>query len=418
MQITADISPKPFKILYVDDEVLALKYFRQIVEEEFLVITAQSAEEGLKILEEDDGAIAVVISDQRMNGMQGITFLSELRKSKPTIARILATAFSDVSTAVAAINEGAIYHYINKPWSPELLIQTMRRAMEWFQIRAERETLLKEKSAMVRQLIVTDRLAGFGVLAQGINHHLRNALVPVEAYLQLTEHPQPVDGVDDGDAAFLREMQKAARTQVRHITSLLGRLSTVSKTKQISNDDSVDTEELLVEVITQLSESLEDKQMDVTVSVEGEVPLIQCNRSRLSHVMRLILQDELELLEPSNAINIVLRHFERDVNDEHVCIELSDSGPNLAAERLTSVFTPFFVREENPQYAGLSLASSYVTLCSIGGWAQAYDDPERGTVLAFSIPVKPVGRRSGAVKVQSWDEGTRLKTDRQVQAVA
>lgn len=417
MQITAETPTKPLKILYVDDEALALKYFRQIVEVEFPVITAHSAEEALKIIAEDDGTIAVVVSDQRMGGMQGTAFLSELRKTKPDIVRILATAFSDVSTAVAAINEGSIFQYINKPWDPDLLLQSAQRAMEWFQIRADRETLLKEKSAMVRQMIVTDRLAGFGVLAQGINHHLRNALVPVETFLQLAEDSLAPAGTDE-DAAFLSELHKAARTQVRHITNLLGRLSTVSKTKFINNDDYVDTEELLVEVINQLSEALEVKQMNVTVSVEGEIPLILCSRSRLSHVVRLIIQDELELLEPSNEINIVLRHFEDDENDEHICVELSDSGPNLPEDRLSSVFTPFFVREENPQYAGLSLASSYVTLCSIGGWAQAYDDSERGTVLAFSIPVRPPERSSGSVTAQSWDAANRMENHGPMEAVA
>lgn len=418
MQIIEETLSKPLKILYVDDESLALKYFRQIVEVEFPVITAQSAEEGLKIIAESGETIAVVVSDQRMGGMQGTTFLSELRKKNPDIVRVLATAFSDVSTTVSAINEGSIFHYIHKPWDPDILMQSMHRAMEWFQIRAERETLLKEKSAMVRQLIVTDRLAGFGVLAQGINHHLRNALVPVETYLQLTEDSPAPLGTNDDDAAFLDEMHKAARTQVRHITNLLGRLSTVSKTRFISNDDSVDTEKLLVEVINQLAESLEDKQMNVTVSVEGEIPLIQCSRSRLSHVVRLILQDELELLEPSNEINIVLRHFEDDENDEHVCIELSDTGPNLPVDRLASVFTPFFVREENPQYAGLSLAASYVTLCSIGGWAQAYDDAERGTVLAFSIPVRPAVHPSGGLTAQSWDAANRPDSRGVMEAVA
>lgn len=415
MQIIEESPSKPLKILYVDDESLARKYFRQIVEVEFPVVTAQSAEEGMKIIAENDGFIAVVVSDQRMGGMQGTTFLSELKKKNPDVVRILATAFSDVSTAVAAINEGSIFHYINKPWDPDLLMQSMQRAMEWFKICAERETLLKEKSAMVRQLIVTDRLAGFGVLAQGINHHLRNALVPVETYLQLTEHSQSPAGTNDDDAAFISEMHQAARTQVRHITNLLGRLSTVSKTRFINNEDSVDTEKLLVEVINQLSESLEDKQMNVIVSVEGEIPMIKCSRSRLSHVVRLILQDELELLEPSNEINIVLRHFEEDGNDDHVCIELSDSGPNLPVERLSSVFTPFFVREENPQYAGLSLASSYVTLCSLGGWASAYDDAERGTVLAFSIPIRPPER---GVTAQSWDSANRAETRSSMEAVA
>lgn len=416
MQITAENSPKLLKILYVDDEALALKYFRQIVGQEFAVITARSAEEGLKIVAEDDGGIAIVVSDQRMTGMPGISFLSELRNDNPDIVRILATAFSDVQTAVAAINEGAIYHYINKPWDPDLLIQTMRRAMEWFQLREERETLLKEKSSMVRQLIVADRLAGFGMLAQGINHHLRNALVPVETYLQMSGGKQSSLNAEDGDEQFLSELHHAAQAQVRHITGLLGRLSTLPKTQEASNGGLLDIEKLLIEIINQLTQPLDDKQMNVTVSVEGDLPLVQGDPSRLSHVMRLIIQDELELLESANEINIVLRNFDEEENGGHVCIEISDSGPNLPQDRLASVFTPFFLREENPQYAGLSLAASYMTLCSLGGWAQAYNDPERGTVLAFSIPVRsPIFNESRSL--ESWADSQDVGAEREMATV-
>ena len=68
------------KILYVDDELLSLKYFEQIVGEDFEVITAPSAEEGLRIVERHSQSIAVVVSDQRLRGLQGTTFLTQLRE--------------------------------------------------------------------------------------------------------------------------------------------------------------------------------------------------------------------------------------------------------------------------------------------------------------------------------------------------
>src|SRR4051812_111865 len=107
---------KRYKILYVDDELLSLKYFRQIVSEDFDVVTAASAEEGLRVVEQYHQSIAVVISDQKLHGMQGTSFLATLRDKYPDIMRILATAYADIATAVSAINDGAIYHYISKPW--------------------------------------------------------------------------------------------------------------------------------------------------------------------------------------------------------------------------------------------------------------------------------------------------------------
>src|SRR5580704_11892163 len=103
MSVSENSDARRFKILYVDDELLSLKYFQQIVGEDFDVITAASAEEGLRVVEQQHESIAVVISDQKLHGMQGTAFLAVLREKHPEIMRILATAYADIATAVSAI---------------------------------------------------------------------------------------------------------------------------------------------------------------------------------------------------------------------------------------------------------------------------------------------------------------------------
>src|ERR1700744_3184451 len=132
MSASENPEARRFKVLYVDDELLSLKYFQQIMGEDFDVLTAASAEEGLRLVEQHHDSIAVVVSDQKLHGMQGTSFLAKLRERHPDIMRILATAYADVATAVSAINDGAIYHYVSKPWDPESLLLTLQRAMERF----------------------------------------------------------------------------------------------------------------------------------------------------------------------------------------------------------------------------------------------------------------------------------------------
>jgi signal transduction histidine kinase len=396
MPATVNQEANRYKILYVDDELLSLKYFQQIVSEDFDVITAPSAEEGMRVLEEHHASVGVVVSDQKLHGMQGTKFLSALREKYPDIMRILATAYADIGTAVSAINEGAIYHYISKPWEPESLVLTLQRAMERFVLTAERERLLKEKADMVRQLITSDRLAGYGVLAEGINHHLRNALVPVEIYLQIAG--QEDGGDEEHDAEFLNQLHSAARTQVRRITEMLDRLASVTRAKDTSDEQLVSVENVWNEVQGQLAGAIQEKGVRIKVSVEAGLPAVRCSHTRLSYVMRLLVEDELAHLSPGSEVYVSLKQEsgEPDGGGLQVRLELSDSGPNIPPERLPLMFTPFFVRQETPQYLGMNLAICYVTLDSLGGSAKAYQDPDRGTVVSFCFPVQPAERRPGA----------------------
>lgn len=397
-------SPARCKVLYVDDEKLSLKYFQEIVCEEFDVLTAPSAEEGWAAIEKDPDGVAIVISDQRLGGMQGTAFLTRLREKYPAITRILATAYSDITTAVAAINDGAIYQYISKPWDPNSLLPTLRAAMDGFILRAERKQLLTEKAAMVRDLIVSDRLAGYGVLAEGINHHLRNALVPVEVFLQLAAGGSTADGADGIDQEFFSELRQGAQNQVRRIIEMLGKLSALHKVNAPRKEDAISIEDLWREVIVQLAPQIDGKNANLDLAVPRPLPPVACSRNRLIQVLRLVLEDELERIDPGGEVSILLEHKcgNEDVA-EHVRMEISDSGADVEPERLASIFTPFFLRPENPQYVSINLATSYVTLCSLGGWATASNDPARGTVIALCLPMTYPGRSSDIRQLEAWE---------------
>ena len=105
---------KKAAILYVDDEEKSLKYFTRAFGDQFRIYTAANAQDGLKLLEEHKDAIGLLMTDQRMPGEKGVWLLEKARQLRPRIIRILATAYSDMEAAIAAVNTGAIYKYINK----------------------------------------------------------------------------------------------------------------------------------------------------------------------------------------------------------------------------------------------------------------------------------------------------------------
>src|SRR5688572_13774667 len=134
---------KKFAILYVDDEEKSLKYFGRAFEEHFRILTAPSAQEGLKLLKEHQDEIGLLMTDQRMPGEKGTWLLEKARQLRPRVVRILATAYSDMDAAIAAVNTGAIYKYVTKPWDPPQLETTLKRGLEFFIIQRERDQLIK-----------------------------------------------------------------------------------------------------------------------------------------------------------------------------------------------------------------------------------------------------------------------------------
>lgn len=139
-------------ILYVDDEPQALKYFSKLLSDEFEIVTAGSAAEGMQLIERDPERFAVVISDQRMPMQVGTSFLAEVREKYPNIVRMVTTAYSELNDAIEAVNLGEVYRYILKPWSLLTLRQDLRSAVEIFQLRRERDLLLQEKLGVHRSL--------------------------------------------------------------------------------------------------------------------------------------------------------------------------------------------------------------------------------------------------------------------------
>ena len=135
------------QVLLVDDEENILKSLQRILmDEEFEVHTAASAEQGIAALKELVN-VGLIVSDQRMPGMNGSEFLQYCRETVPDALRILLTGYSDVSATIDAINKGGAYRYISKPWNDDELVQTIRDAVRQYALLMENRRL----NELVRQ---------------------------------------------------------------------------------------------------------------------------------------------------------------------------------------------------------------------------------------------------------------------------
>ena len=122
-------------VLYIDDEEHNLVSFKATFRRIFNVYTADSAETGKNLLEEED--IQVILSDQRMPKMTGIEFFESIKDSHPNPIRILITGYTDVNAVIGAINRGQVYKYLTKPWVEEDVKNFVEKAYEVFKLRKD-----------------------------------------------------------------------------------------------------------------------------------------------------------------------------------------------------------------------------------------------------------------------------------------
>jgi signal transduction histidine kinase/FixJ family two-component response regulator len=139
---------REYPILYVDDEPENLRIFELTFRRDFAILTASNGEEGLEVLSRQP--VALVLSDHRMPNMTGAEFLARVAELDPKTVRIMVTAYGDVETLQHAINDGHIYSYIPKPWSPDDVKGTLRRGIEVYALDREREQLLRELALLNR----------------------------------------------------------------------------------------------------------------------------------------------------------------------------------------------------------------------------------------------------------------------------
>lgn len=128
------------RVLMVDDEPKVLRALRRLLRREaFEVVTTDSPEEALRLLRE--GPYAVVLADQRMPNLEGTRLLEKAREISPDTVRVILTGHVDVRAAVEAINRGAVYRFVTKPWNDEELRQIVRQGVSQHEMRMENRRL-------------------------------------------------------------------------------------------------------------------------------------------------------------------------------------------------------------------------------------------------------------------------------------
>ncbi|MGD9949061.1 MAG: HD domain-containing phosphohydrolase [Desulfobulbus sp.] len=172
------------KILFVDDEPNVLQSIQRQLRKRFDLVTAESGQEALSVLKEQ-GPFAVIVSDMRMPGMNGVELLSKAKDLHPETVRLMLTGNADQETAMEAVNTGQIFRFLTKPCPQATFVTSLALALRQYRlIIAERELLQKTLKGSVN--VLTELLGVANPLAFSSGLRLKNYVLKIAESLNLT----------------------------------------------------------------------------------------------------------------------------------------------------------------------------------------------------------------------------------------
>lgn len=181
-------------LLLVDDEENILSSLRRLLRRDgYTILTATGGQAALELLASNP--VDVIISDQRMPGMTGVEFLRKAKDMDPDSVRLMLSGYSDLQSVTDAINEGAIYKFLSKPWDDALLRANIDEAFR-------RKLLADENRRLAHDLKeANEALARVNTQLQGLLADQQRRLRMEEAALGIAQEalavaPLPLIGID------------------------------------------------------------------------------------------------------------------------------------------------------------------------------------------------------------------------------
>ncbi len=375
-------------VLLVDDEPQARKWFTRVYGDEFVVLVAADAQAALALLAQRASEVAVLLSDHRMPGDDGVWLLTQVRERHPHIVRLLFTAYADKDMALAAVNQGQVHRILEKPLDEALMRATLRDALAQ-SLRSARERLLLERRAAA----LRDTL---GFLA----HEVSTPLATVRGYLTAMRDRHAAAPPDEDAVAHLAQRRPG---EVLHLIEAAQRRadyaqSLVATFVQSARD------------AWQPDASVRLRASELVGALRDEYPFegdeahwLQCDlaadfslpgrRDLLYLVLCTLVKNALLALRPQPpAVPRVRVVLERTAAvpglPQQPTIAVIDNGPGIAPEVLARLTREPVTTRAATGGSGMGLLFGHRVMSSLGGALVVRSTPGQGASVRLHFPLE------------------------------
>jgi len=374
-------------LLVIDDEPSILSSLKRQFRRNYEVHVANSAKEGLEIMKTH--SIQVIISDQRMPGMNGAEFFDQVKNEYPDATRLLLTGYADIQAVIEAINEGNIYRYITKPWDPVELDTIVREAFKRHDLIVDNKELLSRLKEANRDLEkrVQERTAELVELNKEkdhmigmVAHDLRGPLGSIVMCHNLITDESTDDETKE---ELLRLIDETAKKAHRLIDDLLD-VSAIETGKLDLEKEEISLNTFLGKVIRLNRRAAQMKGIELELENKGPDSWT-FDGQRIEQVLDNLLSNAFKYSHEDTTVRLVV-----EVEDQKLHFKIHDQGQGIREEEMDKLFAAFQktstlpTGSEGSNGLGLSICKRIVELHD--GGIQAESVFGEGSCFSFYLP--------------------------------
>ncbi len=310
------------KILILDDDKLVTKTLELLLkaQTDYEIFPFNSPIEALQFLDEGEVEIDLIISDFLMPDMNGIEFLCEVKRIKPSITTILLTGYADKENAIKAINEVGLYKYIEKPWDNDELLINIKNGLERSKL-VETVRMQKEIERLRNDFIAT------------LTHDLRT---PLLAAIQTLEF------FLDGTLGEITEQQnKFLETMLHSNQDMLGLVNALLEVYRyeagnyVLNKDNFDLCELIRRCSEEVLSLSNKKNINMKLDIPDEVTVFG-DKQELRRVIVNFMGNSI--IHSKSDGNVIVKV---DKTADRIIFSVIDNGGGIPPEDAKKLFNRF-----------------------------------------------------------------------------
>lgn len=388
------------RLLVVDDEESLRITTAAVLETEgYAVDTAASGDEAISLLGLAD--YDLVLTDLHMEGGDGLSLLSQIRRHAPLTISIVLTGFASVESAIAALQEGA-YDYLVKPSDIETMKHTIRRGVE------HRRLMLAEKKARadLEQLNfdlekrIADRTAELtrlnedlaeancakDVFLATLSHELRTPLTPVVGWIKLLR-----SGTLDEQsiAQALDAIERNAWLQSRLIDDLLD-TSRIATGKLHFEPKPTDLNVVVKAAVDTVRASAASRNIELSLSLWPSSLVVMGEPVRLQQIVWNLVSNSIKFTEPDGKVSVTTTR-----EGSVAYFRVVDTGVGIAPDFLPHVFDRFRQADGSTSRRhgglGLGLAIAHALTKMHGGRLEAQSEGVgQGACFTLRLELAPI----------------------------
>jgi signal transduction histidine kinase len=340
----------------------------------FVVGQAGTGEDALAIIQRS--VPDILLLDHKLPGISGLDVLDRVARAQPDMLTIMITAYASIETAVTATKRGA-YDFLAKPFTPEELKSTLRKAAIRVVLAKQARRLAEEKSRVRFQFI------------QVLGHELKAPLNAIEGYLQIMASESAGDSIKAYQHAISRGI-----IRVEHMRKLIAdlldmtRIESGQKNRELT---SVDVTAIARSAIDMMTTHAHPRGIRIDLHADGPVAMT-ADAGEIEMILNNLISNAVKYNRDDGRVDVsISRHA------DEITIRVADTGIGMTTEEAGKLFNEF-VRIKTSQTrtilgSGLGLSIVRKLALLYGGDANVRSEPNVGSTFTVVLKDPPAERR-------------------------